>query len=500
MDIYNESEFLKGIIMKTKVLILSLLCMLTTAVNADVVSVNFNQWAEPEVAVDDGYGVEPANNWFELEEWTDPEPPRQGTNLMTSNGKTSTIDFTVSGGIWTRFEWGDTWLYTPMASGFSVYGGLTLTISDIDGTFPNEYDVIVYVTGWGGEGPYTDGTTTYYCAVTDPRTAELIQCTDTDDSDGVDQGTYVRFDGLTTDTATIQIGDTTGAGIGGFQIVGSERGMAYSLSPTGIVSRDFDENELTWVSGDVPDDPNLTVDSFNLVYYTKRLDEVTEDDPNFSNPAVTTIPDVTSPHAIMFDYDTAYFWRIDSNVTWNVIDITGNLTETISSRVAAFEVEPRQVPPKVYIEPNGGRTWLDKPISLPTTAKDVDDLSFAWTVTGPENYTGDPSLFLTNTTMVDDNDDGIWEATPVFTPTGTDPDILGEYTITLTADDGPTEGSDTMWITVHQTPCDTFEASGGLLLPFDDDDDCVIDIDDAVMWFSEWMEDINPDDPFIYTP
>ena len=105
--------------MKTKVLILSLLCMLTTAVNADVVSVNFNQWAEPEVAVDDGYGVEPANNWFELEEWTDPEPPRQGTDLMTSNGITSTIDFTVSGGTWTRFAWppdGVVWYHTAMGS------------------------------------------------------------------------------------------------------------------------------------------------------------------------------------------------------------------------------------------------------------------------------------------------------------------------------------------------------------------------------------------------
>lgn len=387
--------------------------------------------------------------------------------------------------------------------GSGLWGYQTLTISDIDGTFPNEYDVIVYVTGWGGWGPYTDGTTTYYCTVEDAMTGDLIQSTDTDDSDGIDEGTYVRFNGLSADTATIQILNSTGAGIGGFQIVGSGRGMAYSLSPKGVVSKDFDENELTWVSGDIPDDPDLTVNSFDLKYYTKQIDEITEDDPNFSNPAVTTVTGVTSPHVLPLDYDTTYFWRIDSNVTWDpnviwdVIDITGDLTETISSRTAAFEVEPRHVPPKVYIEPNGGRTWLDKPISLPTMAKDVDNLSFTWTVTGPATYTGDPSVFLTGTTLVDTGGD-VWEATPIFTPTGTDPNILGEYTIMLTADDGPTQGYDTMWITVHETACDTFEASGGLLLPFDDNDDCVIDLEDAAIWFSAWLEDINPSDPYIY--
>jgi hypothetical protein len=329
-------------------------------------------------------------------------------------------------------------------------------------------------------------------------TGDLFQSKDTDDSDGIDEGTYVRFNDLSADTAAIQIIGSIGTGIGGFQIVGSERAMAYSLSPTGLVSRDFDENELTWASADIPDDPNLTVDSMDLVYYTKRTEDVTEDDPNFSNPAVITVPGATSPYAIMFDYDTAYFWRIDSNVTWDVIDITGNWTETISSLPAVFEVEPRQVPPKVYIEPNGGRTWLDKPIPLPTTVKDVDNLSFTWTVTGPATYTGDPSLFLTGTTLVDTGG-GVWEATPVFTPTGTDPDILGEYTIMLTADDGPTQGSDTMWITVHETACDTFQASGGLLLPFDDNDNCVINLEDAAMWFSAWLEDINPNDP-IYIP
>lgn len=484
--------------MKTKVLILSLLCTLTIAVNADIVSVNFNRWGDADTSVDDGYGVEPANNWFQLIEYPpEPQPERQGTNLKTSNGKTSTIDFTISGGEWDRFAWapgGVGWFYTPMGSGLGSAGTVTLTISDIDGTFPNEYDVIVYVTGWGGWGPYTDGTTTYYCAVEDAMTGDLIQSTDTDDSDGIDEGTYVRFNDLSADTTAIQILNSMGGAIGGFQIVGSERGMAYSLSPTGLVSRDFDENELSWVSGDFPDDPNLTVDSMDLVYYTKRVDDVTEDDPNFSNPTVITVPDVTSPHALTFDYDTAYFWRIDSNVTWTI----GNLTETISSLPAAFEVEPRQVPPKVYIEPDGGRTWLDKPISLPTTVKDTDNLSFTWTITGPATYTGDPSLFITGTTLVDTGG-GVWEATPVFTPTGTDPNILGEYTIMLTADDGPTEGYDTMWITVHETACDTFEAGGGLLLPFDDNDDCVIDLDDAAMWFGAWLEDINPNDP-IYTP
>lgn len=486
--------------MKTTVLIFSLLCMLTSAVNADVISVNFNRWGDTATDVSNGYGVEPANNWFELKE--NSVPPRAGTNLTTSQGKTSTIDFAIAGGAWERFEWGSTWLYTPMGSGFAVYGGATLTITDVDDTFPNEYDIIVYVTGWGGTAGYRVGTTTYYCQVTDPKTADLIQSTDTNGSDGIDQGTYVRFNGLSADTATIQIINSTGAGIGGFQIIGSDRGAAYSLSPSGIVNKDFDANQLTWISGDDPDDPNLTVNSFDLYYYSKPVANVTGDDPNFANPAntVTSVLGATSPIALTFDYGTAYYWYINSNLVWNSIDITGNLTETVSSNIRSVEVEPSQVPPKVHILPDGGRTWLGKTILAPTVVNEKDSFTYDWEVTGPATYTGNPNEFLTNKTLVDMGG-GVWEGTAEFNASGTDPNIIGWYTITLTATDTvPTSGNDTIWIQVTETACEVYTENGGWLNEFDANGDCEITLDDFGAWAAAWLDDKNPGNPYIYTP
>jgi hypothetical protein len=268
------------------------------------------------------------------------------------------------------------------------------------------------------------------------------------------------------------------------------------------VNKDFDPAELSWISGDVPDDPSLTVNSFDLQYYTKASAAVTADDPNWiANPG-TTVTGVTSPHAMAFAYDTVYFWRIHSNVTWTT---TGS--ETIPSQDATVVVEPSQVPPKVDIEPDGARTWPGEPISLPTTVKELDAFSYEWTVVGAAgtnwpaaNPPGDPNLFLTGTTLVDQGG-GVWTATPVFTPTGTDPNILGQYEIKLVATDGvPSDGSDTMWVTVHETPCETFDASDGYIWPFDDNFDCEINLEDYAAWAAVWLEDRNPTGAIIYFP
>ncbi len=490
----SNSEFLKGKIMKTTVLILSLLCLLTGAAHADSVSVNFMEYDDSPwmYCLDDYDYVEPANNWHNLTQIGN------GTDLLMNSGRTSTIDFSMTGDEWATFDWGGTLNYTPMASGITLYGTGSLTISDINSTF-RQYDIIVYVTGWNlGEnvGGFSDGATTYYCETPNPYTASLIQSTDTDISDGGDEGTYVRFNDLTADSVTITISAPAGStGIGGFQIVGPDRGAAYLLLPQGIINKDFDDNEVSWISGDVPDDPNLTVNSFDLKYYSKPVANVTPADPNITHP-VNTVVGATSPHALVLDYETAYFWRVDSNVTWD-----SNTPATIRSRFASFEVEPSEVPPKVYIGPDGGRTWLDKPILLPTTVHEKGPVSaewYEWMVTGPATYTGDPSLFLTNTTLVDMGS-GVWEVTAEFTPSGTDPNIIGYYEIELTATDlVPTSSDDFMYITVHETPCDVYVESGNVPNDFDANMDCEITLDDYAAWAATWLEDKNPSDPYVY--
>ena len=148
-----------------------------------------------------------------------------------------------------------------------------------------------------------------------------------------------------------------------------------------------------------------------------------------------------------------------------------------------------------------------QPILLSTTVKEMDTFTYEWTVVGSAgtewpaaNPPGDPSLFLSDTTLVDTGG-GVWTATAIFTPTGTDPGVLGQYEIRLTATDTvPTTGEDTMWVTVHETACDAWVASGEWISPFDDNDDCVLDLDDYAAWAAAWLEDRSATAPIVYIP
>ncbi len=188
------------------------------------------------------------------------------------------------------------------------------------------------------------------------------------------------------------------------------RGSAYDLAPAGTIDKDTVANQLTWVSGDVPDDPNLTVNGFDILYYSKPTASVTADDPNFANTAngVVTVPNATSPYALTFDYNKTYFWRVDSHVTWDSNDITGFYTDIIPSRVQTFTTLADDLPPVVTAGQNV-ITWLGN-LPEPGLAATVSDEQIAsavidWDIiAGPgiapntakqslqrNAYTGDPS-------------------------------------------------------------------------------------------------------------
>ena len=93
----------------------------------------------------------------------------------------------------------------------------------------DNYKVITYLTGFnagGTQAQITDGTTTYFWRP-QPFSATLNQTTDTDDSDGLDQGNYAIFGSndapLTSDTLTLSTmllaTAQNGGGLGGFQVV-----------------------------------------------------------------------------------------------------------------------------------------------------------------------------------------------------------------------------------------------------------------------------------------
>ncbi len=204
----------------TAVALMAFAMPVQAAVSLDAVSLNWKQFAGGVNDVLDGYGVQAADNWLNL------TSSNTGSDLTLSSGGASSIDLsgTTPGGY-------DTWNFgalnnTPMRAGISTFGtGSQVTLSDLNATFAS-YDVIVYAAGFNGaaggnQGAISDGSTTYYYTVPNPFTTTLIQSTDTNIVDGADQGNYVRFDGLSSDSLTITIDSiNSGVGIGGIQIVG----------------------------------------------------------------------------------------------------------------------------------------------------------------------------------------------------------------------------------------------------------------------------------------
>jgi hypothetical protein len=239
---------------------------------------------------------------------------------------------------------------------------------------------------------------------------------------------------------------------------------------------------LSWVSGDVPDDPNLTVNSFDLVYYSKATGDVTDDDPDFANPAngAVTVVGATNPYALPFAYETTYFFRVDSHVTW-----ISSGTDVVEGPIWTFNTLPADAFPGVDIPVNNFVTWLD---NLPETGliATVDD-----------SGEGDISLGDIDWTIVDAP-----EGTASVTDTSSDSlaptasfttDTAGVYTIQLTATDGLGQSdSDTVTINVTADACEAAQAVSGFSFnSFDSDQDCDVDTVDVAAFAAQWLDDVN---------
>ena len=207
-----------------KLVVLCVVGVLVGAANADVISVNWKQYAGAVNDPTEPYGVASASNWSNLQLTATSQ-----TDLILSGGAASTVDMTMTNpGGFNTVSGGGVYDNTVFRTGALVYASpLTLSLSDLGATFgSNPYDIIVYGTGFNGvaggnQGVYSDGTTTYYMQRPNPVNASFVMSTDTNSGDDVDVANYVRFSGLSGDTQTITVSTVNGnTGIGGFQIVG----------------------------------------------------------------------------------------------------------------------------------------------------------------------------------------------------------------------------------------------------------------------------------------
>ena len=244
---------------------------------------------------------------------------------------------------------------------------------------------------------------------------------------------------------------------------------------------------------------NYTAEGYDVYLHTSEPDLLAAEtgDTKYDMPRIATKTTAThtdpSPTSNL-DCSTTYYWVVEA-----YDDPDGIAVPVPFEKHATFTT--MSTAPIVNIIPDGGRTWLGEQVLALATVVQVDaEQSFTvdYTVTGPAGYTSDPSLFL-----VEDLSNPA-EPSAIFTAVGTDPNILDWYEITLEATnsiDG-NKGSDTMWIQVTETACEVKIANGDSLSPFDDNDDCVLDIRDFAVWAATWLDDRNPSDPtyYGYTP
>jgi hypothetical protein len=203
--------------MKTALLV-TLVVTAAVAAQADVISLNFYEFAGNRVT--NSFGVADVGGWINLR-------TTSGTDLTTDTGFTSTVDFTATqpNG---QASFNGAYIGTAMHAGYDTYvssAPVVVELSDLVASRQgSSVDVIVYLTGFNSNAgaSISDGTTTYFYRNPNPADPTLVQTLDTNSGDGYDVATYARFDGVTEDSITLTLTDLVpgGSGFGGVQVLG----------------------------------------------------------------------------------------------------------------------------------------------------------------------------------------------------------------------------------------------------------------------------------------
>ena len=223
-----------------------LINFINQAARAEVISVNFTKTSVNAQQVWGVSGVEAVENWTNTSNENE-------ASLKDSSGNETTASLYAPASRRDSFS-GAPLTNSPMKAGLQFWGtsALPFTLSDIP---YSEYKLIVYLTGFNNNNAsfVSDGKTTYYW---DPKaySSILTQTTQTDYEEGTtaEKHNYAIFgseeEPLTEDSITINYGlapgQTSGGGIGGFQIV---QLSSDSIKTTNIriTSFSFDSSDQT---------------------------------------------------------------------------------------------------------------------------------------------------------------------------------------------------------------------------------------------------------------
>lgn len=231
---------------------------------------------------------------------------------------------------------------------------------------------------------------------------------------------------------------------------------------------------LAW-ENPIPNDPGNPITC--EVYFTSDYPEADmyEGDPNFTNYAqsIQVNEDNLSasiPEALVIN--ESYYWRVDCTDPNTGQTVVGHVWQFSSENAAPVTDAGADV-----------FTWLvdgSRVVVLGATVTDdgfpnpPGEYTISWAVTGGDTE----SIAIT--------DPAVEDAEVTVT-------ALGTYELELTTNDSALSASDTVTVNVYENGCDAAKAAGVELLVGDFNEDCVVDIGDAMVMAGDWLSCISLD-------
>jgi hypothetical protein len=247
---------------------------------------------------------------------------------------------------------------------------------------------------------------------------------------------------------------------------------------------------VSWLSPDVPDDPNIvTVFGYN-VYMDPNETKVANATPASADLLYKSLQS-GGQTGTSFDpganlaYETTYYWRVDSLVDYDFMPgSTVNDANTIAGSMWSFTTASDDPAPTVVIDTPNTITWANQPVQLNATVTDTgaSPVTITWTSSQDPNtvfsdiHAEDPTVTV----------DRAYPASPYVV-------------LTCSVQDGanPTPNTDTVVVRVYADACAAARGAGrAALYPMDFMPDCVINLEDFVPIAEEWLTDYALTDPY----
>ena len=270
-------------------------------------------------------------------------------------------------------------------------------------------------------------------------------------------------------------------------VIEGPKGQAHTPDPVNE-EIDVDPSVVTSVSWQAPAEPNIVSIAYDV--YWSVVDANFVGETPASGHAVQGASTTFTPSPAM-DYDTTYYWRVDSHIVWDSNSLTGSFNDVIEGPAWQFSTAPSSTAPEI--------TDFDNIL----TAIELMPDTLQATVTG----NSDPIASVTFDLLTDDIDfpDGaVYTLTDITTdkqlPMATFlTDTAGTYKFRLTVQDAAANSVEALAeITVYADACEAAKAGNWQQNYYDRDGDCQVDLDDFAEFAKEWLDDSRMDQSQTY--